>query len=298
MSQTGRETALPAELAVGPRRGRLRERVEPISLLALPGTLYLSVAFGVPLLLLLIRSVYGDGGLSVASYARFFEDPFSWAVMWNTLKAALLTTLICLLAGYPAAFALARASGALQALLLTALILPLSVGVVVKAFAWTILLRSDGIVNRLLLLTGLTDAPVRLIFTQPGLILGAVNVFLPFMVLPIFAVVKLIDRSLLDAAATLGAGPVHRFFHVTLPLTMPGVIAGVAFVFSMSVSMYVIPTLLMGDRFKTLSILIARSFLFMRDRAVGSTLAVVLLLIAVAVVVASAMLSRRHQHAR
>lgn len=298
MSQTGRETALPVELAVGRRRGRLRERVEPISLLALPGTLYLSVAFGVPLLLLLIRSVYGDGGLSVASYVRFFADPFSWAVMWNTLKAALLTTLICLLAGYPAAFALARASGALQALLLTALILPLSVGVVVKAFAWTILLRSDGIVNRLLLLTGLTEAPVRLLFTQPGLILGAVNVFLPFMVLPIFAVVKLIDRSLLDAAATLGAGPVHRFFHVTLPLTMPGVIAGVAFVFSMSVSMYVIPTLLMGDRFKTLSILIARSFLFMRDRAAGSTLAVVLLLIAVAVVVASAMLARRHQHAR
>lgn len=298
MSPTGRETALAGELALGRRRGRLRERVEPISLLALPGTLYLSVAFGVPLLLLLVRSVYGDGGLSVASYVRFFEDPFSWAVIWNTLKAALLTTLICLLAGYPAAFALARASGALQALLLTALILPLSVGVVVKAFAWTILLRSDGIVNRLLLLTGLTEAPVRLIFTQPGLILGAVNVFLPFMVLPIFAVVKLIDRSLLDAAATLGASPVHRFLHVTLPLTMPGVIAGVAFVFSMSVSMYVIPTLLMGDRFKTLSILIARSFLFMRDRAAGSTLAVVLLLIAVAVVVASAMLSRRHQHAR
>lgn len=187
---------------------------------------------------------------------------------------------------------------ALQGFLLAALILPLSVGVVVKAFAWTILLRSDGLLNRLLLLAGLADAPVRLLFTETGLVLGAVHVFLPFMVLPIFSVVKLIDPSLVDAAATLGAGPLYRFRRVTLPLTMPGVIAGVAFVFSMSVSMYVIPTLLMGDRFKTLSVLIARSFLFMRDRPLGSTVAVVLLLVAVAVVVASAWLSRTYQHAR
>ena len=128
--------------------------------------------------------------------------------------------------------------------------------------------------------------------------LGAVNVFLPFMVLPIFAVVKLIDPRLLDAAATLGASPLHRFVRVTVPLTMPGVIAGVAFVFSMSVSMYVIPTLLMGDRFKTLSVLVARSFLFMRDRSLGSTVSVVLLAIAVAVVVASALLARRWQPGR
>lgn len=294
MTTAGQQVALPIGVAVE----RTRLRLEPISLLALPGSFYLFVAFAVPLSLLLIRSVYTEGAFSIANYTHFFEDPFSWTVMWNTLKAALLTTLICLVGGYPAAFALARAGGALQALLLVALILPLSVGVVVKAFAWTILLRSDGVVNQLLIFLRLTDEPLRLIFTQIGLILGAVNVFLPFMVLPIFSVVKLIDPNLMDAAATLGSGPVHRFLHVTLPLTMPGVIAGVAFVFSMSVSMYVIPTLLMGDRFKTLSILIARSFLFMRDRPLGSTVAVVLLLIAIVVVVASAMLARNYQRSR
>ena len=179
-----------------------------------------------------------------------------------------------------------------------ALVLPLSVGVVVKAFSWTILLRSDGVVNRFLVAVGALDAPVRLLFTETGLVLGAVNVFLPFMVLPIFSVVKVIDPRLLEAATTLGASPLYRFFRVTLPLTMPGVIAGVAFVFSMSVSMYVIPTLLMGDRFKTLSVLIARSFLFMRDRSLGSTVSVVLLLIAVAVVLASALLTRHWQPRR
>jgi len=270
-------------------------RLEPVALLALPAGLYLFLAFALPLSLLLLASVVGEGGFTLTAYTKFFADPFSWTVVGNTLRAAALTTLICLLAGYPVAFALARAGGAVQSLLLAALIVPLSVGVVVKAFSWTILLRSDGVVNKLLVGLGIVDAPVRLIFTEPGLILGAVNIFLPFMVLPIFSVVKLIDPRLPEAAATLGSSPLHRFLHVIVPLTMPGVIAGIAFVFSMSVSMYVIPTLLMGDRFKTLSILIARSFLFMRDRSLGSCVSVVLLLIAVAVVVASALLTRRWQ---
>jgi len=273
-------------------------RVEPVALLALPGGLYLLLAFAIPLALLLCASLVSDGRFTLAGYTKFLSDPFSWTVLVNTLRAAALTTLICLVAGYPVAMALTKAPGMLQGLLLATLIVPLSVGVVVKAFSWTILLRSDGVVNKLLVGLGLVDAPVRLIFTETGLVLGAVNIFLPFMILPIFSVAKLIDPRLPEAAATLGSGPLYRFVRVTLPLTMPGVIAGVAFVFSMSVSMYVIPTLLMGDRFKTLSILIARSFLFMRDRSLGSTVSVVLLLMAVAVVVLSALLTRRWQPRR
>ena len=283
-----------AVTAIAPRRAA----VDRVAWLALPGVAYLAVGFAVPLALLLVTSVTRDGRLSVAGYAQFLADPFSWTVILNTLRVAFLTTVVCLLAGYPVAFALARARGPLQGVLLAALILPLSVGVVVKAFAWTILLRTDGLVNRALLVSGLVDTPLRLLFTEPGLVLGAANVFLPFMVLPVFSVVKLIDPRLTEAAATLGAGPLRRFVRVTLPLTMPGVIAGVAFVFSMSVSMYVIPTLLMGDRFKTLSILVARSFLFMRDRSLGSTVSVVLLAIAIAVVVTSALLARRWQPGR
>ena len=294
MSTAPASLSARADLVLAPPRRRL----QPVALLALPGAGYLAIAFAAPLALLLMTSVISEGRPTLAGYRTFLADSFSWTVMANTIRSAGLITLICLVAGYPAAFALARAAGLLQAALLAALVLPLSVGVVVKAFAWTILLRSDGVVNRALVGLGAVDAPVRLLFTESGLVLGAVNVFLPFMVLPIFSVVKLIDPRLLDAAATLGSSPLHRFFRVTLPLTMPGVIAGVAFVFSMSVSMYVIPTLLMGDRFKTLSVLIARSFLFMRDRSVGSTAPVMLLLIAVAVVVASALLTRRWQPSR
>jgi putative spermidine/putrescine transport system permease protein len=279
-------------------RTRMRERMDPLALLALPATAYLIVAFAVPLVLLLVTSVVTPGGVTLSGYVKFFSDAYGWRVLWNALRAALWITAVSLIVGYPVAFALARARGIVQMLLLIALILPLSVGVVVKAFAWTILLRSNGVVNQLLLALGVTDEPIRFIFTEPGLIIGAVNVFLAFMVLPIFSVVKLIDGRLLDAATTLGSGPLHRFLHVTLPLSMPGVIAGVAFVFSMSISMYVIPTLLMGDRYQTLSTLIARSYLFMRDRSLGSTVAVVLLLIAVAVVVASSLLVRRTRDPR
>lgn len=266
-----------------------------IGLLALPATIYMLAAFALPLGLLLVASVRTPDGLSLQAYRDFFADPFSYRVLANTLETALKVTLVSLLIGYPVAIALARSRGLVQAVLLVALILPLSVGVVVKAFSWSILLRSNGVVNQTLLSLGVVDEPVRLIFTEVGLLIGAVNVFLPFMVLPIYSVVKLIDQRYIEAAATLGASPWHSFRKVTLPLTMPGIIAGVSFVFSMAVSMYVIPTLLIGERYQTLSTIIARSFLFMRDRPRGAAVAVVLLLIAIAVVLASALLARRYR---
>ncbi len=269
-----------------------------VAWLALPGVGFLAAAFALPLAALLITSFQGETGWTLAGYSKFFGDPFNYIVLGNTLKSAAVITVACLIIGYPTAFVLARAGGFLQATLLLALILPLSVGVVVKAFAWTILLRSNGVVNTALQGIGLIGEPLRLLFTETGLAIGAVHVFLPFMVLPIYAVARQIDVRLTDAAASLGAGPLLRFTRVVWPLSLPGVVAGTAFVFSMAVSMYVIPSLLVGDRYKTLPTLIARSYLFMRDRQTGSTLAVVLLAIAVAVVVGSALLAKRLQSGR
>jgi len=117
----------------------------------------------------------------------------------------------------------ARAGAVLQIVMLVSIILPLSVGAVVKAFAWQIVLRRDGIVYQTLVGLGLWDEPQRLLFTETGLVLGAANIFLPFMILPIYSVVKLIDPRLSEAGATLGATPLYRFTHVTLPLTLPGI---------------------------------------------------------------------------
>jgi putative spermidine/putrescine transport system permease protein len=266
---------------------------DPVVFLAVPAVAYLLVLYALPLLWLLMKSFVGPQGVTLAPYVDFFADPFNWRVVWNTLGIALWVTLACLLVGYPAAFALARAGVVLQIAMLVAIILPLSVGVVVKAFAWQIVLRRDGVVSQFLVAIGVWDEPQRLLFTEPGLVLGAANIFLPFMILPIYSVVKLIDPRLLEAGATLGAAPLYRFVKIMLPLTLPGVVSGVAFVFSMSVSMYVIPSLLIGDRFQTLSTLTGRSFLFMRNEQLGSTTAVILLALAVGVVLGSSWLAKR-----
>lgn len=273
---------------------RAPARVDGFVLLAAPALAYLAFLYALPLALLLLKSLSADGQFpSIVGYVEFFTDPFHLNILWRTVRVALLTTALTLLLAYPTAFALARARGALQTLILVAMVLPLAVGVIVKTFAWSILFRSDGMLNKILQGVGLVDEPVRMLFTESALVVASANIFLPFMVLPIYAVVRQLDARLPEAAASLGAGPFYRFFHVILPLTLPGVIAGAAFVFSMAVSMYVIPTLIVGERSQTLSMLIARSYLFLRDEQLGSSISAILLLIAVSVVLGSSWLVRR-----
>lgn len=285
------EAALPAPLpdARAPRVSR--ERWLALALAA-PALLILLFLFVLPLAKLLAASLSNAAGFTLDEYAKLLGTAYYLGVIWNSVRLALLTTVIALVIGYPAAFALARARGAVRSTLLACLFLPLAASVIVKAFAWTILLRSDGLVNETLLALGIIDSPIRMIFTETALIVGSVNIFLPFMILPIYTVVAQLDPRLADAAATLGASPVEAFLRVVVPLSLPGVIAGVALVFSLSVSAYVVPTLLIGERYPTLSTTIAKAYLLARQPAFGAAAGVVLLAIAVAVVALSTRLGR------
>ncbi|MGJ4957702.1 ABC transporter permease [Bradyrhizobium sp. HKCCYLRH2015] len=269
-----------------------RERLAAFGFVA-PSLLITALVFVLPLALLLGVSVLdANGGITPANYTRLLGTPYYLGIIWNSLRLGLLTTLIAFLISYPAAFALARARGPLRSILLATLFLPLAASVIVKAFAWTILLRSDGLINTVLIAMGIIEDPIRMIFTQTALIVGAVNIFLPFMVLPIYAVVAQLDGRYAEAAATLGASPLVVFFRVILPLTLPGIIAGVALVFSLSVSAYVVPTLLIGEKYPTLATTIAKAYLLAREPGFGAAAGVVLLAIAIIVVALSAMLSR------
>ncbi|WP_430398404.1 ABC transporter permease [Ferrovibrio sp.] len=270
----------------------LSREQRPWAALLLPALVPLCGLFLLPLALLLPVSLTSAQGFSLAAYGKLFGDSYYLGIIGNSLKFAALTTIFALLIGYPAAFGLTYIKGKLRSALLLSLFLPLSIGVIVKSFAWTVLLRSTGVVNKTLMALHIIDEPVRLIFTQTALIVGAVNIFLPFMILSVYAVVAQIDKRLSEAAATLGAPPLICFLRVTLPLSLPGIIAGTALVFSLSVSAYVVPTLLMGERYQTLPTLIAKSFLLTREPAFGAAAGAVLLAIALAVVILSSKLGK------
>lgn len=271
----------------------MRPRTDPLALLALPGVAFLGTAFLLPLLLLLWSSIHGPEGFSLSGYWRVLGDGYYRGVILASLQLGLITTLGAFLLGYPAAFALARARGYWQVVLFALVFLPLTVSIIVKSFGWGIVLRRDGILNWLLLNAGLVERPVRMIFTEGALYAGMINVFLPFMVLPIYSVVRMMDPRLPDAAATLGASPWFRFTRVTLPLSLPGVVAGCSLVFSLAVSAYVTPSLLMGDRYMTMSMVMAKAFLNLRDWQLGAAMAAVLLAVAACVVVGASLLQKR-----
>lgn len=292
-------TATVHAAAVRPAVKERRARLDGKALLVLPGLSFMAVAFALPLLLLIGDSFTGQQGVSLDGYRKVLADDYYIGIIRNSLQLALVTTVGALLLGYPAAFALARARGNLQIVLFALVFLPLTVSVIVKTFGIAIMMGRTGIINWLLVNLGFIERPMRLVFTEFNLYFGMLNVFLPFMILPIYSVIRMLDTRLSDAAASLGAGPVYAFTRITLPLTMPGIIAGVSLVFSISVAAYVTPSLLIGDRFMTMSQVMAKAYLNIRDFQLGASMAVIMLVIAAAIVFASSYLVRSPgQHGR
>ena len=255
-------------------------RIDPYTILALPALAYFLVLFVVPLGLLLAGSVWVGDRFGLDNFGRVFGDSFQLAVIGRSIGYALTVSLGCLLVGFPFAYAMSRAGPVGQLLLTVAVVLPMTTSVIVRTFGWQVVLRSNGVINQALLGLGVVDEPLRLLFTWPGLILGTVSILLPYMVLSIHAVLRLIPEELMGVAASLGASPAYRLTHVLLPLSLPGVISGFGFVFSMAISAYVIPSLLTGAGYKVLSKVIANAFLVVHDPALGAAASVVLLAIA------------------
>jgi putative spermidine/putrescine transport system permease protein len=290
-------TALAVESVASAPPGR-RPSVDPKGGLALPGILFMAFAFALPLVLLVGDSFNGAEGPTVEGYRKVLGDPYYVGIIGNSVRLAVITTVATLILGYPAALALARARGTLQVVLFSLIFLPLTVSIIVKTFGISIMMGRSGIINWLLINLGFIERPIRLVFSEFNLYFGMVNVFLPFMILPLYSVMRMLDPRLTDAAASLGATPLYTFLHVTLPLTLPGVIAGVSLVFSIGVAAYVTPSLLIGDRFMTMSQVMAKAYLNIRDFQLGASMAVIMLVIAVAVVFTASWLVRGRSLAR
>ena len=249
------------------------------SLLVLPGAIFLAVFFLAPLAIMSVRSVTDPPGAGLSNYTRFFGDESYLRVLTNTFWIALISTVTCLLVGYPYAYLMTIVPGRVAGLLLIAVLLPFWSSLLVRTFAWQVILRDTGIINRFLLDVRLISEPLTLIRTTAGVILGMSHILLPFMVLPIYAVMRRIDPEYGRAAANLGAPPASAFLRVFVPLSLPGVVAGVLLVFVLALGFYITPELLGGLRDQMISQLIVQQIQQRLDWGFGTAMSVVLLVI-------------------
>jgi putative spermidine/putrescine transport system permease protein len=210
-------------------------------------------------------------------YAKFLGDPYYLSVLWRTVRISLATTAICALVGYPISYYLVRSSGWRQTVLLIVLLLPLVTSVIVVSYGWLILLGREGLVNTALLRLHLTARPLKLMYSETGILIGLVQVQLVFMVLSVAASLRDVDANLPLAARSLGAGPWRSFRLIVLPLSLPGLRTGALLVFSLSMSAYAIPALIGGPRVKVLSYLIYEQSISLLNWPFAATMAVILL---------------------
>jgi putative spermidine/putrescine transport system permease protein len=194
--------------------------------------------------------------VTIENYVKFFSDRYYLDVFFTTVKVAMICTAICLVLGFPLAYVLARTRTRFKNLLIMLVVLPLFVGNAVRAAGWMTLFGSRGMISVGLMGTGLASQPVELMFTQSAVIIGIIAVNLPFMVLTLQSVIESVDRSVEEAAFSLGAGPWRMFWRVLWPLALPGIVAGTILTFILGMNAYATPVLLGGPEFKMMAPLV------------------------------------------
>jgi ABC-type spermidine/putrescine transport system permease subunit I len=280
------EAAQPTPLAVldGTRATTFTWRRAVPLLLVAPLMIYMVVFYALPVISMLMRSV-SEPTWTLANYAALPDDPVFLKTFSITLNTAFIVTLATLVLGYPVALGLVRAK-TMAPLILIVILLPFWTSVLVRSYAWMVLLGRHGLINEALVAAGLIERPIRLLNTPLATEIAMTHILLPYMILPIANALRQIDPSLVRAASGLGATPWRTFLQVILPLSMPGVAAGVLLVFVLSLGFYITPAMVGGPRDVTLSMLIAQS-VDQLNWAYAATLAAVLLATALALIAAA-----------
>ena len=271
---------------------------------AAPALLYLLVFMVLPIGTLLLFGfltiergrIIGDS-LTFEPLARALQDPLVWRLMWRSFWVAVVSSLMTLLLAYPVAYVFAEARGVWRTLILVAVVSPLLTSALVRAYAWLVILGGRrGIVNQALLALGVVDQPLRILNTDWAVLIGMTQIHLPFMVLPLLAVLAERDRRLEQASLNLGASRTGTFFRVTVPLSVPAVFAGLALVFAVSYTNFIVPQLLGGGSYSTLAVQVYEQTIVVLDWTRGAVLATLLLstcfAFVLAIVAAGSRLSR------
>ena len=269
-----------------------RKKVLALFFLIIPGILVLGLFFVIPMVQLLLMSFNKFSAttginyevFTLLNYKRFIMDPHYLAILVRTLRVSFVTTLVCLFLGYPVAYYVGKSKGRKGILILLIFISPLLISIVVRSYAWTILLAPNGVINTFLIKYHFIKTPLKLMWSELGITIGMTHVFLSLMILSLYSSMVNIDPTLLQAAKNLGANTLRAFTQITLPLSLPGILSGSLLVFTISITMFVIPALLGGYRVKLASYLIYENYLVHMNWPFGAAISFTLLIVTMMVV--------------
>lgn len=232
-----------------------------------------------------------EPGLTLANFAGLLDSELARQAFWRTLRVALATTVLTIVAGYPLALLLAKARAGVAAIILIIIVFPLMVSVVVRTYGWLVILGPSGIVNKTLETVGFIDEPLQLVHNEIGIIIGETQLLLPYMVLSLLAVLQRVDPHLEEAALSLGANPVIAFLKVVLPVSLPGLMSGILLVFSLAMTAFATPLLIGGPRTPLMTTLLYSYVFSTYDWASAAALATVLVVLALTFITAQRLLS-------
>ncbi|MFT4130060.1 MAG: ABC transporter permease [Labrys sp. (in: a-proteobacteria)] len=262
-----------------------RDRLRPWYLLS-PTLIVLTVLMVVPIVIMTVYSFYEfvTAGVekqvfTTANWHEFFTDSFYHLFLWKTVKVAAITAILCALLGYPPAYFIAMTRTRHKWLLLLLLIVPFWISFTIRTFSWIHILGEQGIINVVLMKLGLISEPLRMLYTQGSVIMGMIHFLLPYMILNIYVSLEGIDRNLISAARTLGCTQGQAFREVVLPLSLPGLMAGLLLCFVLAAGSYVTPQVLGSTRDALFGNLIYDTIMTQLNWPLGSTLSIVLLVL-------------------
>ncbi|ASJ56356.1 spermidine/putrescine ABC transporter permease [Brevibacillus formosus] len=252
-------------------------------LLLLPGVLFLTLFMVIPIVMTIASTFYQDGSFTIQGYLQFLTDAYFLKIMLTTLQVSLVTTIACVLIGFPSAYYISKLGPRKKGILLALAIFPLLTSSVVRSFSWMIILGKKGLLNSSLLAIGLIDKPLEILYTPTAMMIGLIHLFLPLIIITLVGVMENIDPDLLKAAESLGASKLNAFWKVIVPLSVPGLIIGSILVFVGSLTAYTTPALL-GGKQRVISTFLYQNAITLNDWHLASVIATIMIVITFVVI--------------
>jgi len=293
MNDQGLSGAVPQGLNAAGIADDIRRERRNLRLLASPALVLVLVLIVGPMLWLFYLSFYNEHGqFTFEHYARMLDEGAYLSIFWTTFEVSLIVTVLCALFGYPLAYLLAQLPARWANVLMLGVLVPFWTALLVRTYAWLVLLQRRGLINDTLVSWGIIDQPIALVHNLTGTLIGMTHVMIPFLVLPLYATMKTIDGNLLRASGSLGASPTRAFWDVYFPLSAPGLYAGMILVFIFCLGFYVTPAVLGGGRVIMIAQRIENSVSLYPSWGAASALGVVLLLVTILLMAFGAWISK------